>query len=51
MDLLLQQLERGRGKAPSTRNGRTYRVGAQLIQRGSCAPPRDREESGDPAPA
>ncbi|MFF4235297.1 LacI family DNA-binding transcriptional regulator [Actinomadura geliboluensis] len=51
MDLLLQQLERQRDKLPSARNGRTYRVGAQLIQRGSCAPPRDRRASEDPPPA
>ncbi|MFC4052634.1 LacI family DNA-binding transcriptional regulator [Actinomadura syzygii] len=42
MDLLLQQLERGRGGVPGARTGRTYRVGAQLLQRASCAPPRDR---------
>ncbi|TDD30376.1 LacI family transcriptional regulator [Actinomadura sp. KC06] len=41
MDLLLQQLERGRGSVPQARNGRTYRVGAQLVQRESSARPRD----------
>jgi LacI family transcriptional regulator len=40
MDLLLQQVEGpGRGTT-SDRSGRTYRVGAQLIERASCAPPR-----------
>jgi LacI family transcriptional regulator len=41
MDLLLQQIERGDGPASDSANGRagrTYRVGAQLVRRESCAP-------------
>jgi LacI family transcriptional regulator len=40
MDLLLQQLKNNQGSSSNeTRNGRVYRVGAQLIVRDSTAPP------------
>ncbi|MEU5884380.1 LacI family DNA-binding transcriptional regulator [Spirillospora sp. NPDC047279] len=38
MDLLMQQI--GRGGVPAPRTSRVYRVGAQLVQRASCAAPR-----------
>ncbi|WP_395105528.1 LacI family DNA-binding transcriptional regulator [Actinomadura sp. SCN-SB] len=42
MDLLLQMMNRDAGNSTddAPRPARTYRVGAQLVERASCAPPR-----------
>ncbi|WP_214106085.1 LacI family DNA-binding transcriptional regulator [Acrocarpospora catenulata] len=40
VDLLLQQIENRAPNPARSARGRTYRVGAQLVTRASCAPPR-----------